>query len=122
MSEKIDAIIDFADHPVEVEAYRPDPEKVLSGDPVQQAWNHYSDPSNRFHAGIWQGEPGSARIAYTEHELCHLLEGSIVLHDEAGGERRFKAGDVFVIPAGFRGVWETVETCRKIYAIYEPQD
>jgi len=121
MSQSADAIIDFANHPVEVEAYRPDAAKVLSGDPAQQAWNHYSDPSNRFHAGIWQGEPGSARVTYTEHELCHLLEGSIVLRGDDGSERRFTAGDAFVIPAGFTGVWETLETCRKIYAIYEPQ-
>lgn len=32
------------------------------------------------------------------------------------------AGDQFVIPAGFRGTWETIETCRKIYVIFEPSE
>ena len=30
-----------------------------------------------------------------------------------------RAGDRFVIPAGFRGTWEVLETCRKIYVTFE---
>jgi uncharacterized cupin superfamily protein len=29
------------------------------------------------------------------------------------------AGDEFVIPRGFEGVWEVIERTRKVYVIYE---
>jgi uncharacterized protein len=32
----------------------------------------------------------------------------------------FGPGSAFLIPAGFKGSWETVETLRKYYAIFEP--
>ena len=56
---------------------------------------------------------------YTEYELCHLLTGSVRLTDEAGQSKLYRAGDSFVIPSGFRGTWEVIEPCRKVYAIYE---
>ena len=31
-----------------------------------------------------------------------------------------KAGDKLVIPVGFKGEWQVVETTKKIYVIYEP--
>ena len=39
------------------------------------------------------------------------------LSDEAGRSREFRVGDSFVIPAGFRGIWETLASCRKHYVI-----
>jgi uncharacterized cupin superfamily protein len=37
-----------------------------------------------------------------------------------GGEpMTVRQGDAFVIPAGFKGVWEVIERTRKHYAIYE---
>jgi uncharacterized cupin superfamily protein len=37
-----------------------------------------------------------------------------------GSESVFGAGDSFVIPAGFTGIWEVLEPARKLYAVYEP--
>lgn len=100
----------------------PAAERIHSGHPVQTLWPHYSDPSQQFHAGLWQGEPGSWEVRYTEHEYCHLMEGRIRLTDSEGNSLNFTAGEHFVIPAGFRGVWETLERCRKIYVIFEQTD
>jgi uncharacterized cupin superfamily protein len=47
------------------------------------------------------------------------MSGLVVVRDEAGGERTFRAGDSFVMPAGFVGTWEVVETARKLYATFE---
>ena len=41
------------------------------------------------------------------------------LTDDQGGRRTYRAGDTFMIDKGFSGVWEVVEDCSKIYAIYE---
>ncbi|ENY70603.1 hypothetical protein G114_17499 [Aeromonas diversa CDC 2478-85] len=100
----------------------PAKERLIAGDPKQLLWNHYSDPSAQFHAGVWQGEPGAWEVRYTEHEFCHLIEGRVRLSDQEGNSMTLVAGDQFVIPAGFRGTWETLETCRKIYVIFEPRE
>ena len=88
--------------------------------PRQTAWNHYSDPSQQFHVGFWACEPGCWAVHYTEHEYCQMLEGEAVIHDEQGDRLHLKAGDQFVIPAGFVGQWETLTPCRKLYVIFEP--
>lgn len=112
-------LISFADHAVEPEASRPPAERILSGDPQQLTWNHYSDPTGQFHAGIWQGEAGAWRVQYDpqEEELCTLLEGRVRLTDAHGDVQEFAAGATFVIPDGFSGVWENLTRVRKVYAI-----
>jgi uncharacterized cupin superfamily protein len=114
-------IIDFHVHQPDAQSFRPDAAKILDGDPVQTVWNHYEDATGQLSAGVWQGEPGRWRVRYTEHEFCHLLEGEVTLIDSAGEKRIFSAGASFVIPAGFEGVWETVERTRKLYVTFEPK-
>jgi len=96
-----------------------DPETLLDGDPQLTVWNHYSDGTQQFHAGVWAATRGTWRVRYTEHEFCHILSGRVVIASEA--ERvEFGAGDSFVVPAGFVGTWEVVADCRKLYALFEP--
>ena len=115
----IDSIIDFANSSATPEHYRPAPEKILKGDPAQSVTNHYSSPCNQFHAGVWEGEPGQWTIRYTEHEYCEILQGVSVIRDEQGNAKTVRAGDRFVIPAGLVGTWEVLETCRKVYVMFE---
>ena len=97
----------------------PAPANLVAGHPQQQLWNVLSSGDGRFHVGEWASGPGAWRVNYTEYELCHMLEGVVRLTDEQGLPCLYRAGDTFVIPSGFRGIWEVVETCRKLYAIYE---
>jgi hypothetical protein len=97
-----------------------DPARVLSGAPAATVDNRYSDPSQQFHAGVWTSTPGKWRIRYTEHEFCHLLAGHVRLTADDGTAVEFRAGDAFVVPAGFEGTWETLAPARKYYAIFEP--
>ncbi len=109
----------LAEGGVEPERSAPLPERILSGDPQQLTWNHYSDPTGQFHAGIWQGEAGAWRVVYAPHEeeLCTLLEGRVRLVDDLGVVREFAAGQSFVVPGGFVGIWENCTRVRKVYAI-----
>ncbi|HYE51440.1 MAG TPA: cupin domain-containing protein [Azospirillaceae bacterium] len=99
--------------------YRPDAGKILSGDPEQSVRNHYASADGRFNVGVWEGKPGTWRVAFTETEFCHLLSGKVVVTADDGTARTFTAGDAFVMPSGFTGTWEVVETARKLYAVYE---
>jgi uncharacterized cupin superfamily protein len=95
------------------------PARVLSGEPRTKTRNYYADPAERFFAGIWESTPGKWQVEYSEHEFVELLAGRVELTDTAGCTERFGPGDRFVIPAGYRGTWETIETVRKLYVIYQ---
>ena len=97
----------------------PAADKLLQGDPRQQIWNVLSSADGRLHVGEWASGVGAWRVHYTEYELCHLLEGAVRLSADGGAGKVYRAGDSFVIPSGFQGIWEVIEPCRKIYAIYE---
>lgn len=95
------------------------PDRVRAGSGGAVAWNAFSDPSGRFHAGIWSAEPGIRAVAYTETELCVILKGRVRL--AAGdGSVEYGPGEAFVIAAGFEGTWECIGPVAKIYAILEP--
>lgn len=95
-------------------------EKCVTGRPVQRTWNRFTSADERFFAGTWEAEPGCWRVAYTEHEYCRILSGRSILRDLQGNEQPLGPGDQFVIPAGFQGEWEVLETTRKTYVIYQP--
>jgi len=119
-AKNIGDLVFFDRHDPEFDASPTPADRCLSGQPVQRTWNHFTSPDGKFFAGIWEAEPGHWRIAYTEQEYCRILSGHSVIHDASGQSQHLRAGDDFVIPAGFEGSWEVVETTRKIYAIYQP--
>jgi uncharacterized protein len=93
---------------------------LLSGGYRTRTWNHYTGENGRLFCGIWESTPGKVVIDYTEWEFCHLIEGRVIITSESGAEWHLAPGDAFMIPAGFRGTWETVETVRKHYVILTP--
>ena len=115
----IDSVVDFAQSSTPADHYRPAPEKVLAGDPEQTVYNHYNSPCGQMNAGVWEGAVGKWTVNYTEHEYCEIVQGVSVLRDSEGKAKTLRAGDRFVIPAGFRGTWEVLEACRKVYVVFE---
>lgn len=93
--------------------------KIIKGHPQQSIWHHYSDTTQQFHCGIWQGESGSWQVDYAAHEeeFCVLLEGEVILTDNNGEISKLSAGDAFVVPGGFQGTWENLNRVKKYYAI-----
>ena len=101
------------------ETFRPPQDRILAGDPLQCAVNLFQSADGRFNSGIWECQPGTWRVVFSESEFCHLLAGVIIVTGDDGSIRTFKAGDAFVSPAGFTGTWQVVEPARKYYAFYE---
>lgn len=97
------------------EVERPDPEKVLAGDPVHTTWN--MEDRDGLYCGMWQSTPGKWKIAYAEWEYVHIHEGVSILTDAAGHATTLRAGDSWIIRPGFEGTWECVETTLKDYVI-----
>jgi uncharacterized cupin superfamily protein len=103
------------------ESSNPSPEKILSGIPRARVSTQYSDGTQQFFCGIWTSTSGKWRVRYTEHEFCVLIEGRVRIESSAGERLELRAGDAFVVPAGFEGSWEVAEPCKKWFAVFEPK-
>jgi uncharacterized protein len=101
------------------EGYWLPPEKLISSNPRQTAWTQYTDHTGKFFAGFWRSEPGKWKVSYTEEEYCHMLEGTSIITDCDGTSIMVTAGESFIIPAGFVGTWEVVQTTTKRFVIYQ---
>ena len=121
MSNKaISDVVFFEKNDAEFSEYETPQEKCVDGQPLQRTWHHFTSSDEKFFAGIWEAEPGCWKINYTENEFCHILAGHSILRDADGNETDLRPGDDIVIPAGFTGEWQVVETTKKTYVIYEP--
>lgn len=97
------------------EVSRPDPARVVSGNPVHRTWN--LEDRDGLYAGIWESTPGAWRIAYDEWEYCRIVSGRSVLRPDEGAPLEVGPGASFVIRPGFTGIWEVIDTTRKDYVI-----
>lgn len=95
----------------------PEPNRLVSGDPRHRTWNVETLPDGALFAGMWESTPGAWRVDYEEWEFCSFLEGVSILHEDGKAPVRRAAGDSFILRPGFKGVWEVVETTRKLYVI-----
>ena len=127
MNKTINDVIDFATNKVEVELGTVPQERVVTGIAsdantkiTMETYNHYTDPSEHFFAGIWHSSVGAKTVNYTEEEVCVILEGRVRLTDVNGNAKEFGAGSIFALPAGFKGTWETLEAIKKVYVIWQP--
>ena len=103
------------------ESANPAPEKILAGIPRTRVSNQYVDPTHQLFCGLWTSTSGKWRVRYTEHEFCVLIEGRVRIESISGEKHDLRAGEAFVVPAGFEGIWEVVEPCKKWYAVFEPK-
>lgn len=94
---------------------RPDPAKVIAGDPVFTTWN--LEEQGGLYAGIWRSTPGKWRISYDEWEYCKILSGRSVIEGADGSRLEVGPGDGFVLRPGFKGTWEVLEETVKEYVV-----
>jgi uncharacterized cupin superfamily protein len=94
--------------------------KLVHGKPMQRTWHHFTSHDDKLFVGLWEAEPGCWKVEYTENEYCRILSGRSLLRDADGNEHPLEPGDDFVIPRGFSGEWEVLETTKKVYVIYQP--
>ena len=83
------------------------------------AVNQFTNSEGNLFVGVWGSDAGKWNISYTEDEMCTILEGEAILTDKEGLTKHVKTGDSFVIAAGFEGTWETINSIKKLYVIYD---
>ncbi len=90
---------------------------VVEGDPNQVTQMHFESPDGKLVAGTWTSSPGKWHAFTDRDEFCIILSGHCKLISEAGETKTFKTGDAFLIPNGFQGYWEVIETTSKHFVI-----
>ncbi len=81
----------------------------------------YGDPTGELSCGIWRSKPNRLEVSYTKDEFCFLIEGEVHLTDDSGITEIYRAGDGFVVPAGFKGVWDMPVPVAKYYVLHAPR-
>ncbi len=64
--------------------------------------------------GVWEAGAGKTiieKFPFTEYVL--MISGSVIVIEEDGTSRAFVAGDTFVIPKGWSGVWDVQKRMKK---------
>ena len=113
------AVVAFSDPPASESARRLAdlPERVVEGDPHHTIGLHFESPDGALSAGTWTSTPGKWHAFTDRDEFCMILSGHCRLIDETGHARTFRGGDAFLIPNGFRGYWDVIETTTKHFVI-----
>ena len=118
------AVVSFANAPLnEAEHRLADlPDRVIEGDPQHVTRMFFESPDGKLVAGTWTSTPGRWHAFTDRDEFCMILSGHCRLIDEEGQAQTFKTGDAFLIPNGFRGYWDVIETTTKHFVIRHHQD
>tara|TARA_B100001113_G_C20909991_1_gene535229 strand:+ start:131 stop:493 length:363 start_codon:yes stop_codon:yes gene_type:complete len=116
----IDIVPGYAGADANIEEYRPDAEKIISGDPAQWLRTDYITETGNgtFDGGEWRSQPGKYKVSFSGPEYCEILEGESIVTDLEGNAKTVRAGDRFIVPAGFEGTWEVTIPCRKIFICF----
>ena len=112
-------VIDFADDAAETNKRQLAdlPDRVVEGDPHHVTNLQYCSPDGSLIAGTWTSTPGKWHAFTERDEFCQILSGHVRLISHDGVVQEFRAGDAFLIPYGFRGHWDVIETTTKHFVI-----
>ncbi len=53
-------------------------------------------------------------LSWPETEVINLIEGAVTVTDANGDSQSYVAGDIFVLPQGFKGVWRQAGKLSKV--------
>jgi len=95
-------------------------EIYISGTTDFRDWIHFTGEGGRLNCGIWERSPGKVIAEFKCWEFFHLIEGKVIITNENGQSWTIRKGEAAIIPAGFKGTWDTVERVRKHYVTLVP--
>jgi uncharacterized protein len=90
------------------------PSWVIEGNPVARNKLLSSSADGTASTLIWDCTAGRFNWFYDADETIYVIEGGVVLRDQAGAVRRLSAGDTIYFPAGARAEWHVEDYIRKI--------
>ena len=95
----------------------------IAGDQLEASATLWSSIDGKMKIGVWECTPGRfTATRETNSETCYIIEGRVSLHAEDGATRDVGAGEMLVLPRGWRGEWTIHETTRKLYVLHSDED
>lgn len=102
---------------LDIGAFEPKPTSI-EGDQQEATLVLWTSPAGRMETGIWECTPGRFTADRSRQaEICHLLSGRVTLHNGDGTAQEIGAGEMFVLPLGWRGEWTIHQQTRKIFTM-----
>jgi len=94
-------------------------EAVLTGAANERGEIHFESGDGKFMVGTWECTPYAEMLVYPDmNEYCVVISGRVALTNPDGSIEEFGTGDSYIVPMGFEGRFEVLETLRKIYVLY----
>ncbi|MBX9907499.1 MAG: cupin domain-containing protein [Beijerinckiaceae bacterium] len=87
-------------------------------DKPTSATKAYADPTGALTSGIWRSQANRLEVNYARDEFCLIVEGEVHLTDADGHTEIYRPGDGFMVPAGFRGIWDMPVPVTKFYVLH----
>lgn len=88
------------------------------GHPMTATRVLHASPDGALQVGIWECTAGGWSIVdRPDTETVHILSGHARITDADGTTHDLLAGDAIVLPRGWSGRWDILETTRKLYVI-----
>jgi len=85
-----------------------------SGEPLMKGQIFHD--ADGFQVGVWECTPGGWAIDdRPDSETVRILAGRARLTNADGSSVELGVGDVLVLPKGWSGRWDILETVRKLY-------
>ena len=116
--------------PISIAQHFLDGEGLVTGDPAElddEGITAEGEPTGfrtyNFHTGnimvsVYESKPGKVRIEGSVYdEFITVLEGTLILRPDSGGEYTYKAGESLIVPKGYIGGWEMPERFRELIVV-----
>ncbi len=103
---------------IDVGAFEDKPTTLTPGQ-QEAATELWSSQDGLTEIGVWECTPGTFTADRSKSaEFCHILSGSATLVNADGsGAKTVRAGDLLVLPLGWKGRWEIHDHLKKTYVI-----
>lgn len=93
---------------------------ILEGNPAARSMRLAVSTDQLAATWMWDCTAGRFNWFYDDDETVHVLEGSALVQDAAGVQRRLQAGDTYVFPAGSWYQWTVPDYVRRIAFLHPP--
>lgn len=91
---------------------------VISGAANELGENHFATNNGKLTIGTWECTPYAEDLSCSDYsEFATILSGRVALTDPDGTVNTFGPGESYIMPVGWQGRFEVLETLRKIYVI-----
>lgn len=107
-------------HLASIDLGEPEPKPTsIAGDQFEASKALWTSPDGKLEIGVWECTPGRFTTSRdASSETCHIVSGRVSLHGPDGHSKEVKAGEMLVLPKGWRGEWTIHEKTRKLYIVH----